>query len=369
MTRCTLAFILTLGLFAAPLGVEAQPAGKVHRIGWLHYGSGPSSAGSRLGGAFRHGLRDLGWVEGQNLVIEERFADGHLARVPDLVHELVTRQVEVMVVSNTRTAERVHQVTRTLPIVVCASGDLVTAGLVASLAKPGGNVTGLQILQPDIAGKRLEFLQGAVPQASRIGFLFLGPRDSLVPAATLRAAETAARALGVELHVLELQGSPDEFPQTFAALTHAQARAVMVSGNPFMYGQRARIAALALEHRLPTIFEERAYVESGGLLSYGPNQADIFRRAATYVDKILKGAKPGDLPVEQPTTFELVINLKTAQALGLIMPPSLLFQATEVLRCAVTPGAPTTRCALQVKPSKSVEAICGHSTSQAYCPW
>jgi putative ABC transport system substrate-binding protein len=271
-------------------------------------------------------------VEGQNLVIEERFAEGRFARVPDLVHELVTRQVEVMVVSNTRTAERVHQVTRTLPIVVCASGDLVAAGLVASLAKPGGNVTGLQILQPDLAGKRLEFLQGAVPQASHIGFLFHGPRDSPVPAATLREAESAARALGVELHVLELQGNPDEFPQTFAALTHAQARAVMVSGSPFMYSQRARIAALALEHRLPTIFEERAYVKDGGLMSYEPNHADIFRRAATYVNKILNGAKPGDFPVEQPTTFELVINLKTAKALGVTMPPPFLFQADEVIR-------------------------------------
>jgi putative tryptophan/tyrosine transport system substrate-binding protein len=331
MTRPTIGLLitLTLGLLVAPLAADAQPAGKVARIGWLHYGSSPSS---RLGGAFRHGLRDLGWVEGQNLVIEERFAEGRLARVPDLVHELVTRQVEVMVVSNTRTAERVHQVTRTLPIVVCASGDLVTAALVASLAKAGGNVTELQHLQPDLAGKRLEFLQGAVPQASRIGFLFLGPRDSPVPAATLRAAETAARALGIELHDLELQGRPDEFPQTFAALTHAQARAVMASGSPFMYGQRARFAALALEHRLPTISEERAYVEAGGLMSYGLNQADIFRRAATYVDKILKGAKPGDLPVEQPTTFELVINLKTAKELGVTIPPPLLFQATEVIR-------------------------------------
>jgi len=331
MTYRTLGLLVTLALaiLVAPLAPEAQPAGKVHRIGWLHYGSGPSR---RLGGAFRHGLRDLGWVEGQNLVIEERFAEWRLERVPDLVHELVTRQVEVMVVSNTRTAERVHQVTRTLPIVVCASGDLVTAGLVASLAKPGENVTGSQLLQPDLAGKRLEFLRGAVPQVSRVGFLFLGPRDRPLTAATLRETETAARALGIDLHVQELQGSPDEFPQTFAALTQAQVRAVMVHGDPFTYTHRARIAALALEHRLPTMLEGRVYVEAGGLISYGPNDTDMFRRAATYVDKILKGAKPGDLPVEQPTTFELVINLKTAQALGLTMPPSVLFQATEILR-------------------------------------
>jgi putative ABC transport system substrate-binding protein len=167
--------------------------------------------------------------------------------------------------------ERVHHVTRTLPIVVAAGGDLVTAGLVASLAKPGGNVTGLQVLQPDIAGKRLECLQGAVPQVSRVGFLLLGPRDRPVPAATLRAAETAARASGVELQVLELQGRPDEFPRTFAALTQAQACAGMVQAPSFMYAHRARIAALALEHRLPAIFQERADVEAGGLMSYGPN--------------------------------------------------------------------------------------------------
>jgi putative ABC transport system substrate-binding protein len=248
------------------------------------------------------------------------------------VDELVARQVEVMVVSNMVTAERVQQVTRTLPIVVAAGGDLVTLGLVASLAKPGGNVTGLQVLQPDLAGKRLEFLQGAVPRVSRVGLLFVGPRGSSMPAATLREAETAARALGVELHILELQGSPGELPQIFAALTQAQVRAVMVNNHPFMYGHRAMITTLALEHRLPTIFGERAYVEDGGLMSYGPNGPDLFRRAAAYVDKILKGAKPADLPVEQPMTFELVINLKTAQALGLIIPPSVLFQATEVIR-------------------------------------
>jgi putative ABC transport system substrate-binding protein len=332
MTCRTIVLLITLVLLVTPLAAHAPPTGTVHRIAWVHYGNPPSRPPGRLGGAFRQGLRDLGWVEGQNLVIEERFAEWRLERVPDLVHELVTRQVEVMVVSNTRTAERVHQLTRTLPIVVCSSGDLVAAGLVASLAKPGGNVTGLQLLQPDLAGKRLEFLRGAVPQVSRVGFLFLGPRDKPLTAATLRETETAARALGIDLHVQELQGRPDEFPQTFAALTHAQVRAVMVHGNAFTYTHRARIAALALEHRLPTMLEGRVYVEAGGLISYGSNDLDMFRRAATYVDKILNGAKPADLPVEQPTTFELVINLKTAQALGLTIPPALLFQATEVLR-------------------------------------
>jgi putative ABC transport system substrate-binding protein len=333
MTRRPIALVitLTLAILVAPLAAAAQPRGNVHRIGLLSYGS-PRSGPGRSSQAFRRGLRDLGWVEGQNLVIEERFAEGREGRVSDIAHEFVTRQVEVVVVPNVRTAERIQQVTRTLPIVVAAGGDLVTAGLVASLAQPGGNVTGLQVLQVDLAGKRLEFLQGAVPQVSRLGFLFLGPRDNRLRAATVREAEAAARALGVELHVQELQENPDEFPRAFAALTHAQVSAVMVHGTPFMNSHRGTIAALAREHRLPTIFEARRYVEAGGLMSYGPNDTDMFRRAAAYVDKILKGAKPADLPVEQPTTFELVINLKTAQALGLTIPPTLLFQADEVIR-------------------------------------
>jgi ABC-type uncharacterized transport system substrate-binding protein len=336
MTYRTLGLLITLalGLLVAPRAADAQLLGNVHRIGLLKYGS-PSAGADPDGEAFRHGLRALGWVEGQNLVIEERFAEGQIARVSDITNEFVTRQVEVVVVPNARTATRVQQVTRTVPIVVAAAGDLVVAGLVASLAKPGGNVTGLQIFQPDTAAKRVELLQAAVPQLSRIGLLFVlpgDPRDMRLPDATRREAETAARAFGIELQVLGMPESPDAFPETFAALTHAQVSAVMVHANPFMFIHRATIAALALEHRLPTILEERAYVEAGGLMSYGPSVPDLFRRAAAYVDKILKGAKPADLPVEQPTTFELVINLKTAEALELTIPPSLLFQATEVLR-------------------------------------
>jgi putative ABC transport system substrate-binding protein len=283
------------------------------------------------------------------------------------VHELVTHQVEVIVVSYTATAARVQHVTKTLPIVVRASGDLVTAGLVARLAKPGGNVTGLQILQPDLAGKRLEFLQGVVPQVSRVGFLFFGSGDSPVLAATRREFETAARTLGVELHVQELPGSPDEFPQIFAALTHAQVQAMMVYANAFMYSHRARIAALALEHRLPTMLEDRAYVEAGDLLSYGPNHAAMFRRAATYVDKILNGAKPADLPVEQPTTFELVINLKTAKELGVTIPPPLLFQATEVIRCALGKRPVFDRFVVYPRlDSTDMDVSCGTSVKQAY---
>jgi putative ABC transport system substrate-binding protein len=329
-----LLIILVFGFLMAPLAAEAPQATTVHRIGLLRYGHPP--AGADLEGEdFRHGLRALGWVEGQNLVIEERFAEGQIARVSDIAHEFVARQVEVVVVPNARTATRVQQVTRTVPIVVAAGGDLVVAGLVASLPKPGGNVTGLQLFQPELAAKRLELLQEAVPQLSRIGLLFLslgGPREMSIPAAARREAETTARALGVELHALEMQESPDEFPRTFAALTHAQVSAVMVHANPFMYLHRTTIAALALEHRLPTIMEDRSYVEAGGLMSYGASMPALFQRAATYVDKILKGANPADLPVEQPTTFELVINLKTAQALGLTILPTLLFQATEILR-------------------------------------
>jgi putative tryptophan/tyrosine transport system substrate-binding protein len=336
MTRCSIGLLVTLalGLLVAPLAADAQPRGDVRRIGLLTFGHPPVGAVPAWE-AFRDGLRALGWVEGQNLVFEERFAEGQLARVVDLAHEFVTRQVEVIVAPNARTAARVQQVTRTVPIVVAAGGDLVVAGLVASLAKPGGNVTGVQIFQPDTAAKRVELIREAVPQLARIGLLFVqpgDPRDMRIPDATRREAEPAARAFGIALQALGMPDSPDAFPETFAALAHAQVGAVMVHANPFLFLHRATIAALALEHRLPTIMEERGYVEAGGLMSYGPNVPDLYRRAATYVDKILKGAKPADLPVEQPMTFDLVINLKTADALGLTIPPTLLFQATEILR-------------------------------------
>jgi putative ABC transport system substrate-binding protein len=338
-----MALLITLafGFLMAPLAAEAPQATTVRRIGLLKFGHPPVGAvhpdpgPEQNWGAFRDGLRDLGWAEGRNLVFEERYAHGQLARVVDLAHEFVTRRVEVIVVPNAQTATRVQQVTRTLPIVVAGGGDLVVAGLVAGLAKPGGNVTGLQVFQPDTAAKRVELLRAAVPQLARLGLHFAVPgdlRDLRIPDATRQAAEAAARAFGIEIQVLGMPDSPDAFPEAFAALTQAQVGAVMVLSSPFLFLHRATIAALALEHRLPTVMEARAYVEAGGLMSYGPNVPDIFRRAATYVDKILKGANPSELPVEQPTTFELVINLKTAAQLGLTIPPSLLFEATGVIR-------------------------------------
>jgi putative ABC transport system substrate-binding protein len=316
-----------------PLAADAQPQGPMHRIGLLGY-TNPRTAAAGFE-VFRRELRTLGWVEGQNLVIEERFAEGQMARVTDFAHEFVARRVEVIVVPNARTAARVQQVTRTLPIVVAGGGDLVTVGLAASLAKPGGNVTGVQIFQPETVAKRVELLHRTVPQLARLGLLFVAPgdpRDRRLQDATRREADTAARAFGIALQVLEMPESPDAFPGIFAALTHAQVGAVVVQANPFFLLHQATIAALALEHRLPTLMEDHRNVQAGGLMSYGPNVPDIWRRVAPYVDKILKGANPGDLPVERPTAFELVINLKTAAQLGLTIPPALLFEATEVIR-------------------------------------
>jgi putative tryptophan/tyrosine transport system substrate-binding protein len=232
--------ILALGCFVMPLAAAAQPQGPTHRIGLLGY-TNPRTAADVFE-VFRRELRTLGWVEDQNLIIEERFAEGQMARAVDIAHEFVARQVELVVVPNARTAARVQQVTRTLPIVVAGGGDLVVAGLVASLANPGGNVTGVQVFQPDTAAKRVELLHGAVPQLARIGLLFVSPsdpRDMRLPDATRREAETAARAFGIELQVLEMLESPDAFPGIFAALTHAQVGAVMVHANPFLGQEKA----------------------------------------------------------------------------------------------------------------------------------
>jgi putative tryptophan/tyrosine transport system substrate-binding protein len=253
--------------------------------------------------------------------------------LPALAAELVALQVDVIVAAaGTLVALAAQRATQTLPIVFIAVGDPVTSGLVASLARPGGNVTGLSSLFPELAGKCLEYLKQAVPGVSRVAVLL---QPSAIPARTyadiLAEANAAARALGVQLHVVEARG-PEDFSRAFATMIGARAGALVVLSTPTFYIARSRLVALTAQHRLPTVFSYREYVDAGGLLSYGPNIADLFRRAATYVDKILKGAKPADLPVEQPTTFELVINLKTAQALGLTMPPTLLFQADEIIR-------------------------------------
>jgi putative ABC transport system substrate-binding protein len=272
-----------------------------------------------------------GYVEGQNLVLEVREAEGQYERFPALAAELVRLKVDVLLVANTAGALAVKHATTTIPIVIVGLGDPVGSGLVASLARPGGNITGLTLMHPDLVGKQLEFLKDVLPTVSRVAVLSnpANPATALI----MREAEVAAQAVGVQLHRVEARG-PEAFDRAFAAMTSAHAGALLVVGEPVFVQHRRRLAELAATSRLPTMFTIQcpAYVEAGGLLCYGPSVLDLWRRAATYVDKILKGAKPADLPVEQPTKFELVINLKTAQALGITIPATLLFLADEVIR-------------------------------------
>jgi putative ABC transport system substrate-binding protein len=320
---------LALGLLVGPLGAEAQPVGKVWRIGYLHLTQYLDARSRGIYEAFRQGLRDLGYVEGQNLTIEERNADNQLERLAHLAAELARLPVDVLVTAGENAARAAQHATRMIPIVVAASGDPVGAGLVASLARPGGNLTGLSLMSPELAGKRLELLKEAVPMASRVGVLFNPASTGEVP--LWRETEGAARALGVQLHALEVRRA-DDLERAFATATSAGVGALIVWRDFLIETHRIRTLQLAAQSRLPVMSELREFVEDGGLLAYGPSLPDSFRRAATYVDKILKGATPGDLPMEQPTKFELVLNLKTAQALGLSIPPTLLFQADEVIR-------------------------------------
>jgi putative ABC transport system substrate-binding protein len=318
---------LILSLLTAPLTSKAQQAAKVPRLGLLIPGSSSGYA-SRIE-AFQHGLRDLGYVEGRNITIAYRFTEGQADRLPELVAELIRLQVDVLVTDGGAAIRAAKHATATIPIVMAISGDPVGAGLVASLARPGGNITGLSFMMPDVSGKRLEILKEAVPKLSHVAVL----RDPDSPESTLafKETQTAAQALGVQLQSLEVR-SPDEFDQAFAAMTREHADALVVISHPLFFGHRSQLAELTVRHRLPAMFHLREYAEAGGLMAYGANAKDLYRRAATYVDKILKGAKPADLPVEQPMKFEFVINLKTAQTLGLTLPPHLLYFADEVIQ-------------------------------------
>jgi putative ABC transport system substrate-binding protein len=329
MDRRTFIGRIAGGLLVAPLAAEAQQAASVPRIGYLSINL---AGGPHMTQGFRQGLHDLGYVEGRNVVIEFRDAEGKLERLPALAAELVVLKVDVIVVGGTVAALATKQATRTLPIVFVSAVDPVTDGLVASLARPGGNVTGLATLSPELVGKRLEQLKQVVPRVSQVAVLWqpgaLGERTEK----DLREeAENAARALGVRLQFVEARG-PDDFDRAFSDMTRARAGALTVLGSSMLINERRRLVNLAAKNRLPAVYGLREYVDAGGLMSYGPNNVDLFRRAATYVDKILKGAKPGDLSVEQPTKFELVINLKTAKALGLTIPQSVLARANEVIQ-------------------------------------
>jgi putative tryptophan/tyrosine transport system substrate-binding protein len=330
VTRRTIRLLVTLalGLLVAPLASQTQQPTIVHRIGLLSAGS-PLSSRANIE-AFQQGLRDLGYVEGQNLAIEDRYAEGKAERLPELAAELVRLQVEVMVAGGSSAIRAAQQATRTIPIVMGGTADAVASGFVASLTRPGGNITGVHDLGAEISGKRLELLKETVPHSARIAVLAnpASPHHEL----RMHTLTMAARALGVHLHVVELRRA-DELDRAFAAITREGADALIVLEDSLLLpGLLARTVDLAAKYRLPAMYDRRQAVEAGGLMAYGPPIPENFRRAATYVDKILKGAKPADLPVEQPTRFELVINLKTAQALGLTIPPVLLFQADEVIR-------------------------------------
>ncbi len=312
-------------LLFAPLTAEAQ-AGKVPRIGFLFYGSsGPSPEVD----AFRQGLRELGYVEGQNITIEYRFARGGVERLPELAAELVRLKLDVIVTPTTPASQAVKQATSTIPIVFAAVADAVGAGLVANFARPGGNITGFTSISAELGGKRLELLKEVAPKASRVTVLYNPADRSNV--LMLKELEESAPALGLTLQPLEVRGA-GEFEGAFVAMTRERTHALFGAAGILTLEHRKAIVDLAAKSRIPAMWGHRQFVEAGGLMSYAVNYYDQVRRTATYVDKILKGAKPGDLPVEQPTRFELVINLKTAKALGLTIPQSLLFRADEVIQ-------------------------------------
>ena len=318
------AFIGTLagGLLAAPLAAEGQQAGKVGRVGIL------GNENSAPWEAFRRGLRDLGYVGGRNLTMESRWSEGRTERLPALAIELVQLRVDVIVASGTQAVRAARQATSTIPIVMAVSAHPDKIGLVESLARPGGNVTGLDNVGPDLKGKQLQLLKEVAPKVSRVAVLW-NPAN-LVETFGFKEMVAAAAVIGVEIQSIDVR-TPDDYLAAFATVTASRADALYAFGNPVNFKNRQLIADFALKSRLPSIYEERLFVESGGLMSYAPSFTDLFRRAATYVDKILKGAKPADLPVEQPTKFELVMNLKTAKALGLTIPPSVLARADEVI--------------------------------------
>jgi putative ABC transport system substrate-binding protein len=320
--------LVALAILVAPLTAEAQQPTKVYRVGWLHPGS-PLGPHSTLE-PFRQGLREFGYSEGQNLIIESRYAEGSDERLADLATELVRLPVDVIVAVSAAGGRAAQHVTQTIPIVMTGITDPVAQGFVVSLARPGGNITGLSSLNEGLFGKRLELLKETVPQSMRIAVL-TNPANPLHES-WMQNLTVAAGALELHLHVAALHRA-DELDSVFAAMTRAGADALIVLTDPVLLAKLHRQTVdLAAKHRLPAMYSWRYYVDAEGLLFYGPSIPDMSRRLAVYVDKILKGAKPGDLPVEQPMKFELVINLKTAKALGLTIPPTVLFQADEVLQ-------------------------------------
>ena len=307
-----------------PLGIHADPAAKSRRIGVLM--TTTPLAAAHIVAAFADGLRDLGYIEGENITVEYRWAEGHPERFAPLVADLVQRKVEVIVASSQGPALAAKRATLTIPIVMVNTSDPVEVGLVASLARPGGNVTGLsQQLPPEIRAKQLQLLKEALPRVSRVAVF-----HSAATTVALREYEAAGQALGLRVQFIEVGGASD-LDRAFAALDRVRVDALLMPGDTLLFTERRRVAALALAHRLPGIYSLREFTEAGGLMSYSARISELFRRAAVYVDKILRGASPTTLPVESPSQYELVINLKTAKALGLTIPPSLLVRADQVI--------------------------------------
>jgi putative ABC transport system substrate-binding protein len=323
LTTIAAAFLL----FFSPLAVEAQQPGKVYRVGILtNNASDPAEA--RLWHAFRSGLRERGWIEGENVRLEFRGAEGNSARLPELAADLVRLKVDLIVARSSLFVQPAKEATSSIPIVFVVHADPVRTGHVTSLARPGGNITGLANLMTDLAPKGLELLSSAVPVAKRIAVLWSPDTPSHTPG--LKAVEQAGRTLQVQVQPVGARTAA-ELEGAFAAIASARVQAVQVLGSPMFFAERRRMAELAIKHRLPMMSDLREIVEAGGLMNYGPDFADLYRRGAIYVDKILKGAKPADLPVEQATRFELTINLKTARALGLTIPQSVLARADQII--------------------------------------
>ncbi len=327
MRKKVFGLALSAMLFALSLSAQAQQPAKVPRIGYLAAAS-PSANPARIE-AFRQGLRELGYVEGKNIVIEWRFADGKLERLPEFAAELVRLKVDVIVTGGPAATRLAKETTSTIPIVMAFDSDPIGNGFVASLARPGGNITGLSTYAPEISGKQLELLKEIVPKLSRV--TVLGTSTQPGQAQVLREMELAAGALKVKLQYLDVLG-PKDIETAFRAATKGRAEAVLVLDSPVFILQRPQIADLAVKSRLPAMYNRRDFVDDGGLMSYGTNFADLSRRAATYVDKILKGRTPADLPVEQPMKFEFIVNLKAAKQIGLTIPPNVLVRANRVIR-------------------------------------
>jgi putative tryptophan/tyrosine transport system substrate-binding protein len=319
-------FITLFGGAAAswPIAARAQVAEKTYTVGILS----AAEVIPTLNMAFAEGLRELGWIEGKNVVFERRYAENRLERLPELVVDLVRLKVDVIAAAGTLAPLRAKQATTTIPIVMTAAGDPLGSGLVASLARPGGNVTGMSLMAPDLGGKRLELLKEVLPRLTRVAILWnaANPYSALV----FKETQSATRTLGIEVQSLEVRG-PDDFDDTFEAARRQHPEALITVEDPLTVSHRMRIAEFASAQQLPSLHGAREFVAVGGLISYGASLADLFRRAAYFVDKIFKGAKPGDMPVQQPTKFELVINLRTAKALSVEIPDKLLALADEVI--------------------------------------